>query len=207
MADQRRRQLSAYTLDRDPALMRRCSNHVVEPDSTCRSAQFDEVEVPDRLRHRTPLLVLGANVKRAASPARERRVVATRPARNSCARKMWDPSFDEGAHSVGDSETIDKDDTAPFPERERPRCAAGAELECPRGLEGRGGCVRLLLARRTGRRRNQQEHQCADRADIDTQAAEVHAQDTCVSALRVPAVNAAECSARSGRGCAGRSGA
>jgi hypothetical protein len=115
---------------------RRVGDDVVEADCPCWTAEFDEVEVPDRLRHRAPLFALGADIKRAVSSTRERRVVAGRPAGNSCAGEMRDPRVDEGADSIRDSEAIDQDDAVSLPEGERPGCTSGVELERAPGLEG-----------------------------------------------------------------------
>src|SRR5258708_23019551 len=95
--------------------------------------------MPGRLRHRAPLLALGADVEAAIPPAGQRRVAAARPAPGRRAGNVRDARVDDDAHSVPDGELIAKDHAGRFAEGERPCGAAGPELERPRALEhGRG---------------------------------------------------------------------
>src|SRR5216684_8276955 len=102
---------------RDLALGRRRGNDVVEAHRSCGPADFDEAEVPYRLRHRAPLFALGADVERAASSTHKRRVVAARPARHPGTGETWDTRVHECAHTVGDREAIDEDHAVALAQR------------------------------------------------------------------------------------------
>jgi hypothetical protein len=91
---------SIVALGEDLSLPVRRGDDVVEANGSCLSAELDEVEVPGRRRHRTPLLALRAAVEGALLPAGEGGIVAGWPARNARAGEVRDASVDEGAHSV-----------------------------------------------------------------------------------------------------------
>jgi hypothetical protein len=167
-------------------LGRRRGDGVVEADWSGWTAEFDEVEVPGGLRHRAPLFALGADVEGAGWLARERGVVVARPARDSCAGEVRDACVDVGADAVRDGEPVDEDDAAPLVERERPRRAAGVELERPRRLEPGGGCLCLSPTVGCDRLSRYKEQRSCERAGIDVGTAGAHGRNTCKLAGRVP---------------------
>jgi hypothetical protein len=90
-----------------------------------------------------------------------------RPARDSCAGEVRDACVDVGADAVRDGEPVDEDDAAPLVERERPRRAAGVELERPRRLEPGGGCLCLSPTVGCDRLSRYKEQRSCERASID----------------------------------------
>ncbi len=170
----------------DLTLGRRRGNDVVEAHRSCGPAEFDEAEMPNRLRHRAPLFALAADIERPASSADERRVVAARPAGNARPGRTWDPRVDERAHTMGDGEAIDEDHAVALAQCERPGCATGAERERPRGLKPGGSYVWCEPSCRPGRLDEDQNREGSDRADTEAQAARSHSGDTQVAARRVP---------------------
>jgi hypothetical protein len=99
---------------------------------------------------------------------------------------VWDACVDEGADAVWDGKPVDEDHAAPLAERERPRRAAGVELERPSCLEPGRGCLWLALAVGCDRLSRYKKQRGGERAGIDAGSAGAHGRDTCKPVERVP---------------------
>jgi hypothetical protein len=103
--------------------------------------------MPGRLRHRAPLLALGADVKATVAPARQRRVVAVHPSPDLQVRRVRDARVNDDADSAPNGELVTKDHAVAFAERERPRDAAGSKVEDPLRLELGARLITLTACR------------------------------------------------------------